>query len=318
MTPPDPGAGQVRWLAESTDLADLGVDPGEIVGGKAAGLARLVAAGLPVPAGFVAWDAVGARVGYAVLAHRCDVADPLVAVRSSSPVEDGSTRSAAGVLPTELGVRGAADVAKSVERIVAAEAALGRTREDRTRDNRTRGHVPGRYPVLVQVLVAARSAGVSFSAHPVTGSRDRVVIEAVHGLGVLLTDGQVVPDHVVVHRHTGAVLTARAGRQRRIATVNESGVTQVAHSEQPRGEVPGQASGQAPARVLSAGQVDLVVDLTLRAEAAIGAAADVEWAFDEVGRLWVLQARPITTLPAVPLAPPGCGSGRAPIPQSLG
>ena len=38
---------------------------------------------------------------------------------------------------------------------------------------------------------------------------------------------------------------------------------------------------------------------TARAEQAIGVAADVEWAFDETGQLWVLQARPITTLPSV-------------------
>ena len=137
-------------------------------------------------------------------------------------------------------------------------------------------------------MVRAIAAGVSFSAHPVTGARDRIVIEAVHGLGVLLTDGRVVPEHVVVQRHTGVVLLARAPRQRELASVTDAGVTQIARVDGGSGQVP----------VLSAAQVARVVDLTLRSEVAIGAAADVEWAFDSRGQLWVVQARPITTLPA--------------------
>ena len=96
-----------------------------------------------------------------------------------------------------------------------------------------------------------------------------------------------MPEHVVVQRHTGVVLLARAPRQRELASVTDAGVTQIARVDGGSGQVP----------VLSAAQVARVVDLTLRSEVAIGAAADVEWAFDSRGQLWVVQARPITTLP---------------------
>jgi len=337
---PDPLQPEVRWLDElggleeegfaEVDRASVRVDPqrsaaslteagaaglrlAEVVGGKAAGLALLLRAGLPVPDGFVAWSPEAAREGYAVLARRSGITRPLVAVRSSSPVEDGEARSAAGLLPTELGVRGADAVAAAVARIIAAEASLSadwpRCAESASSpeaigsaeaslgaspDQHPSPARAGSCPVLVQLMVSAVAAGVSFSAHPVTGARDRIVVEAVHGLGVLLTDGQVVPEHIVVHRHTGAVLTSRLGRQRLVATVNEAGLTRVERLDPAS---TGAASGSS-SPVLTPARLDAVVAMTLRAEQAIGTAADVEWAFDETGRLWVLQARPITTLPA--------------------
>lgn len=47
---------------------------------------------------------------------------------------------------------------------------------------------------LVQRMVAAGAAGVAFSADPLLGSRDVVVIHAVRGLGDALVSGDVSPD----------------------------------------------------------------------------------------------------------------------------
>ncbi|MBE7192518.1 MAG: pyruvate, water dikinase, partial [Gordonia polyisoprenivorans] len=76
-------------------------------GGKAAGLARLRALGLPVPVGFVVADAsvdgsldrVTARFGEMAAAGTTPVA-----VRSSASGEDGSGQSFAGQYDTVLGV----------------------------------------------------------------------------------------------------------------------------------------------------------------------------------------------------------------------
>ena len=99
----------VRTLAEGGDRADLG--------GKGASLARLVAAGLPVPDGFVvtvaafrAYAAAGsmpADVAAAVDAGYAALGGPAVAVRSSATTEDGAEASYAGQHDSFLDVRGA-------------------------------------------------------------------------------------------------------------------------------------------------------------------------------------------------------------------
>ena len=54
--------------------------------------------------------------------------------------------------------------------------------------------------VVVQVMVPAEAAGVLFTANPVTGRRDEMVIDANLGLGEAVVSGQVEPDRYVVRR----------------------------------------------------------------------------------------------------------------------
>ena len=68
--------------------------------------------------------------------------------------------------------------------------------------------------VGVLELVDARSAGVAFTLDPVTGDRQRLVVEANWGFGESVVSGQVTPDHWTVDRATGRVLTERTGAKR--------------------------------------------------------------------------------------------------------
>ena len=54
--------------------------------------------------------------------------------------------------------------------------------------------------VVVQRMVAADVAGVLFTCDPVQRRRDRMVVEAVFGLGEAAVSGQVTPDHFVIAR----------------------------------------------------------------------------------------------------------------------
>src|SRR5207248_5256913 len=60
--------------------------------------------------------------------------------------------------------------------------------------------------VVVQELVPADAAGVLFTAHPVTGARDRVLINAAWGLGEAIVGGLVTPDSFTVDKDSGAIL----------------------------------------------------------------------------------------------------------------
>ena len=66
--------------------------------------------------------------------------------------------------------------------------------------------------VVVQRMVRADVAGVLFTCDPVHRRRDRMVVEAVFGLGEAAVSGQVTPDHYVLKRD-GTVKRARVAVQ---------------------------------------------------------------------------------------------------------
>jgi pyruvate,water dikinase len=228
-------------------------------GGKALGLARLMALGLRVPDGFVI---IGARVG--ALPDGLDAAceglgDAKVAVRSSAIAEDREDASFAGQYETFLDRRGSESVRAAVVACLAStESQRAKAYAGRLADSDAD---PG-MAVVVQRQVDARAAGVLFTVDPVSGDRDRVVVEAVHGLGEELVSGRATPDRFVLDR---------AG------TLLES-----------------ELKAEAPA--VDAATLSAMVEEALRAEERSGFALDLEWALDEGGACWWLQARAITTL----------------------
>jgi rifampicin phosphotransferase len=265
-----------------------------VAGGKGASLAVLRAHGLPVPDGFVvvAGASVGHRVGtplptgvasaVAAAYARWGDGQPLVAVRSSAVVEDTAMASAAGLLVTELGVRGADAVVAAVARCWDSGTA------DLLRGYlRSRGTDPDDgacVAVVVQRLVPARVAGVAFTAHPVTGDRAVVVIEATPGLGAPAAEARVVPEHLELARSDARLLHRRPGVRGVVLAASDDRVEerQVPKSER---SLP----------VLSAAQAAAIVRTALRVESVLGWPADVEWALDG-DQVVVLQGRPVTTL----------------------
>ncbi|WP_079031875.1 PEP/pyruvate-binding domain-containing protein [Streptomyces specialis] len=230
-----------------------------LAGGKAAGLARARAAGLPVLPGFVITprtaDGPHDDAGEAALrrAWRELAADggPL-AVRSSSAVEDAANSSMAGRFATVLDVRGWAEFTAAV-RTVLASAAHG-------------GADPAGMAVLVQPMARPVVGGVMFGADPVSGRRDRMLVSAVRGGPGRLVDGSA---QGVRYRLT------RLGR-----------LVSVEPPEPHRHR----------RRVLNRRRLARLVQLARRTERALGAPQDIEFGFDGDDRLWLFQARPITAM----------------------
>src|SRR5262245_19826386 len=136
--------------------------------------------------------------------------EPPVAVRSSATAEDLPGASFAGQMETYLNVRGAEAVLAAVRR---CWASLWTARALSYRANQGIPPDAVSLAVLVQELLEADAAGVLFTADPVNGRRDRMVIDAVWGLGEALVGGQVTPDHWVADARTGTVLEARVARK---------------------------------------------------------------------------------------------------------
>jgi pyruvate,water dikinase len=136
--------------------------------------------------------------------------------------------------------------------------------------------------VVVQRMVEADLAGVLFTCDPVRKRADRMVVEAVLGLGEAVVSGEVTPDHYVLKRD-GSVKKAHIHEQPyAIVAVPDGGVV-----ERPLDAREGGAR-KAPDELLAA-LARIGDDLERR----LGHAQDIEWAVQD-GKIFVLQARPVT------------------------
>lgn len=209
-----------------------------------------------------------------------------LSVRSSATCEDEATSSLAGLATSILGVRGGSALELAI-RQVWASLYLPRTLAYLARHG-VRGVA---MPVLIQVMVRARAAGVLFTAPPpgLEGERwgrGERLINATWGLGAPVVDGAVAADTVRLSLR-GEVLGEIIADKRGMLQVGAAGVEQVA--------VPDERAGM-PA--LSAAILGELARLATRLEASSRGPLDVEFAVeqDEVGRehLYLLQARPLT------------------------
>jgi pyruvate, water dikinase len=253
-------------------------------GGKGASLAVMTGEGLPVPPGFVITSAAfaaavdaevirsrarerdlsGAR---AIVAAASPPREPVaeqyarlagpVAVRSSASAEDSAGASYAGQQETYLNVDGLEAV---LGRVVDcwlsffADRAVFYRQEKGSLDDVAMA-------VVVQQMVDTRKSGVLFTADPVHGRKDRMVVEAAFGLGEQVVSGEVTPDHYVLDRH-GAIKRSRVVAE----------------------------------QVLTEAECEQLAKLGGHLDQVHGRPQDIEWGFDQAGTLFLLQSRPITTM----------------------
>jgi phosphohistidine swiveling domain-containing protein len=141
--------------------------PAAEVGGKALHLAELVAAGLPVPPGFVLAAACRADPG-AIEAHAAGLGELLV-VRSSASIEDGAERAAPGLFSSQLNIRPSA-IHRAIAEVVASA--------DRPAARAYLAGEPVSMAVIVQRQVAGQP-GVLYTRAPVAGHDQEMWLEVV-------------------------------------------------------------------------------------------------------------------------------------------
>jgi rifampicin phosphotransferase len=302
-----------------------------LVGGKGANLGEMTRAGLPVPPGFCltteAYRAVAAgaglepvldalartsaedlstladlagqardhmlaapvpaAIGRAVVAAYRQLGENVpVAVRSSATAEDLPSASFAGQQDTYLNVVGADALQDAIRR---CWASLWTDRAVAYRAVNGIDHRQVRLAVVVQRMVESQVAGVLFTANPVTGRREQAVVDASPGLGEAVVSGAVNPDHFVVDPPSGEILERRLGDKRLAIRGLAGGGTEHVTL----------ASG-ADQACLDDRQIRELAALGQRVQAHYRSPQDIEWALDGSGRLWLTQARPITTLFPLP------------------
>ncbi|MGC4120274.1 MAG: PEP/pyruvate-binding domain-containing protein [Myxococcales bacterium] len=268
------------------------------VGGKAANLARLMAAGFEVPAGFVVTadafaahlaqpeielalrsvrEATGpkrealARARAAIEASRVEptleealgaalrsLGDGLPVAVRSSAAAEDSA--ACSFAGLHETVLGVRGLAECVEALKRCWASAWTERAFEYRSQAGLGDAAASMAVVVQRLVQAEYAGVLFTRDPTGVAGTDLVCEAVAGLGEGLVSGRLAPSRWTISRAT----------------------LEVAQTSE------GEGKGFDPA------MVERIARTGLQIEQAGGAPQDIEWAVVG-GELKILQARPITT-----------------------
>jgi pyruvate,water dikinase len=304
--------------------------PRETVGGKAASLSNLLAAGFAVPLGFAvnadgyrcfaessgigaageaaagldakdlpALRAFSEKMATAILGAELpgelreqvgSAYDELVsmsgvasAVRSSAVSEDGEGASFAGLYESYLNVLGVHDVLESLKRCYAS---LWSERAIRYRALKGFAGNEEAMATIVMGLVPSETSGIAFTAHPVTGERDRVVINASYGLGEAIVSGQVTPDSFIVHKESFGLLEREIYEKcLAIYPHPDGGGTIEREIDAERANAPSISDDHAKA----------VARVAVKVEEHFGSPQDIEWGL-AAGQIYLLQSRPITTL----------------------
>ena len=312
---------------EDLNKSDIG-----IAGGKGANLGELTQAGIPVPPGFVvtaetyqkfmeeagindkvmdildkidindtkALQAAAEEIkgiinsapipddmilfiteAYNQLCQRVGEDDTDVAIRSSATAEDLPEASFAGQQDTFLHVSGNDEV---IEYIRKCWASLFEARAIFYREENDFEHSKVYIAVVVQKMANADKAGVMFTVNPSTGE-EIALIEGSWGLGESVVSGDVTPDNYQVDKKNNEIINVTISDKKVMYTNDENGTSvKVDVPEDKRNE-----------RVLSDSELIQLTEMGKRVQAHYGEPMDTEWAFER-GSLFLLQARPITTL----------------------
>ncbi|MBQ7650607.1 MAG: hypothetical protein IJS15_06585, partial [Victivallales bacterium] len=264
----------------------------EQLGGKAWNLQRLQEAGMDVPQWIALTDEAFSKDGHCLIdelprrVRAAGLHGERFAVRSSALCEDGALHSFAGQFDTLLGVplEGLNDAAETVRKSSGSERIKAYCRENGIEE-------PPPPTVIIQEMIAAKTAGVAFGCNMESGSRREETVSAVFGLGEGLVSGPLAADCYFVSKDG---VRPRIAEKREAIVMREDGGTETVPLPESQWRIP----------VLDDGHVQEVAAAVRKLSEAFCAIQDMEWAYDQRGLLYVLQARPVTTLGKLP-APDG-------------
>ena len=284
----------MKSLVQSLGL--LREDDMQQAGGKAASLARMIQAGLPVPPGLVilpmafeqsgistqAWQ----KVQKFIFKFREDNPQISFAVRSSALSEDSDLVSFAGEFESILNISEDLDLLAAINHVY--ESRLSERVKIYSQNRGLDEH--HLISVIIQQLVPAESSGVMFTVNPVSGSRDEIMLNAAWGLGESIVGGAVNTDTILLDKKTRKIKHEEIANKENMTILSKTG-TRVARVPEEKQQT----------KVLNQEQILGLLDLGLQIEELFGKPMDIEWVFAKT-QLYVVQARPVTSLPS-PLPP---------------
>ncbi|MEK9200813.1 MAG: phosphoenolpyruvate synthase, partial [Patescibacteria group bacterium] len=204
-----------------------------------------------------------------------------VAVRSSATAEDLPEASFAGQQESYLNILGDANVLLKVKE---CWMSLFGQRSIFYREQKHFDHFKVGIAVPVQTMIQSEISGVMFTTDPISQDKNKIIIEAIYGLGDYIVQGVVTPDHYEVSKASLDIQSKQITLQEVAEVRTTQGVKEIKISKKE-------------------GEKQKLSDTHIQALAQIGKKIhqhylfpqDIEWAFAR-GKLYITQARPITTL----------------------
>ncbi|MDW2800848.1 PEP/pyruvate-binding domain-containing protein [Clostridium boliviensis] len=292
-----------------TALINVGKQDIEIVGGKGANLGELLQAGIRVPDGF-AVTTEGFRTFIQANEINCELTaeaiqekiragrfskdiqseilamydsmgtNRRVAVRSSATAEDLPEASFAGQQETYLNVMGAEEL---LNKIKDCYASLFGQRAVAYRKNHGFLNKDVALAVVVQEMVESESAGVLFTANPMTANKDEMLVNASFGLGESVVSGAVTPDSFLLDSN-GKIKKKVLGSKETQIIYCEKGTRTISTKKE-----------QQESFAVTENQLQKLAEQGKRIEEHYKMPMDIEWGICG-GNVYILQARAITTL----------------------
>lgn len=204
---------------------------------------------------------------------------PLVAVRSSATAEDLPNASFAGQQETFLNVRGDAHLLHKVRECFAS---LFTERAIYYRHEQKFDHDKVGLAVVVQRMIESEKSGIAFSLDPVTNDKDKIIIEAIFGLGEYIVQGKVTPDHYEVSKKS-FIITKKEINKQHVKYIKSN----INNKEVRIGK-------EGAFQKLKDDEIIKVALLVAEIEKHYFFPQDIEWAIEK-GRVYIVQSRPVTT-----------------------
>lgn len=205
---------------------------------------------------------------------------PLVAVRSSATAEDLPTASFAGQQETFLNVEGEANL---IEKVKEAWASLFTARAIFYRATNHFDHFKVGIAVPVQKMVSSETSGIMFTIDPVTNDKSKILIDAIYGLGELIVQGAVTPDHYIVDKSKELIIEKNVRKQEKLMVKKGKS-----------NEIVTIPTSKAKKQKITDKQIIALALLAKRLENHYYFPQDIEWAIEK-GKIYIVQTRPVTT-----------------------
>lgn len=204
----------------------------------------------------------------------------LVAVRSSATAEDLANASFAGQQETFLNVKGDAVL---LEKIKQGWASLYDGRAIYYRHQQRYDDIKIGIALVVQKMIESEQSGIMFTIDPVTNDKSKVVIEAIYGLGELIVQGEVTPDHYEVSKENSSILNKKLSFQKYL--LKKQGVSN---------KIVNLSKKQGEKQKVSDKQIKLLAQIGQKIEKHYYFPQDIEWAIEK-NTIYIVQTRSVTT-----------------------
>jgi len=219
--------------------------------------------------------------GYFKLGGFFGLKQALVAIRSSATAEDLPDASFAGQQETFLNIRGEANVVNHVRR---AWASLFTPRAIFYRQEKGFDHLKVGLAAVVQKMVQSEISGVMFTIDPVTNQKNKIVIEAIWGLGEYIVQGIVTPDHYEVEKENYRITkTSTTSQKFQLIKVRGKTIKTLVPKNKQK------------LQKLNSGQIVALAKIGEKIHQHYYFPQDIEWAYEK-GNFYIVQTRPVTTI----------------------